>query len=414
VLTNIRKLLTAACVLLLFAAASRASTWEAEIGYDYGTSDTIDETDELDVDYRFNEGFIKLRRRLPPLWEYSATLGQGIRDYEEEESEDELDNTRFSLRNRLARREESKKEIYSLAFDVDYLNKSYENRPEYTYNKTGLGASYWHKIREEYKLGISGKFENIVYLKSDQRDESVESMKLSGEKYFFGEDLTLDGYSRLIYSSRSSFGTHLTNKLGLTMKIGAPHLESLACWAKAGFRNSRINEDYEDDLSYDYFFSEIKLSTVNPINDQLELAPYIVSFSKVYAGEGYDNAGYETRAMLRYYPVPKTSFGLSHTYREKTYTNVKSLSSVKNSYTFSAGFRERGEWGASSRFTRAFYQYTDADEKNEIDSIVTVELDKYLNKELSAHVRGQYKYKDMKEEPDFSLSRWDISAAYRW
>jgi len=401
--------------LVLSTTLASASTWEVEFRHGEGESDTIDETDELESDYSFSTNTFKIRRTFPPLWEYSLTLSQGIRDYDEDEEEDELDNVSFSVKNKLTRKEETDTGITSLSFNIDHLNKNYDNKEEYSYNQTKLGVSTWYKLKNDYKIEFSSSFEDFLYQSSTKEAENVYNAKIGFEKYYWDNDLTFDGYTKIVNSSRQTFGTHITNKTGMSLKIHQPHLSMFRCSARAGFRNSRLNDEFiDDDVSYDYHFSEIKIATTHPLNDQIEARPHLTSFSKQYEGNSYDNAGYETGLTVKYSPTSRFSTSLSYGYRAKEYSSMTSLSHTKDVFSVSATYRERGNWGITGKFTKAFYVFADADEKDELDSIISMELNKYFSDDLNVSLSGRYKFKDYEEKADISQSRWTLGAAYRF
>jgi hypothetical protein len=390
-----------------------ASEWETEADFTSGASDTIDETDEQDADYSFSSSRLKIGKRINADWKYLLMISQGNRDYEEDD--DEFDNSKFIVGNKLKQISETDKEKNSLAIDLEYQNKSFENSPEDTYNRLKAKVTTSWERKDSHRISISTGVSDVRYANSTKEGEDNYEAKAGFRKNFFDRNFIIDGYSRVISSTRATFGTHVTNKLGTETRLNLPHFELIRCSVKFGFRNSRTDEDTVDsDVNYDYYFQEFKNSTRHPLAKRVNLNTSLTSFLKKYIEESYDNCGYETGLSIKSSPLPNFYIKPGYTYREKSYSRMKSLSHFKNLYYVTVGYREKSQWGISSKLSKSFYQFPDSIENDKMETKISVELDKYIDDDSSIYLRGQHRYKDYEEDLDLALSTWKFGINHKW
>ena len=398
-------------ILFAFTAASDAATWEVEFNYRSGKADTIDEEEEVDLDYSFNQSTLKIKREISPLWDYSITLNQGIKRYSEEPN---LNNSNLKIKNGLIYISENDKEKTSRAFDFDYQNKIFENDPYATYSRLKLKARASYKQKNSYKILASGGYSYFHCANITKEVEHFIDGKMGFEKYLLGENLIIDGYSRAITSTRTLFGTQMVNKIGTSAKFTLPYLSSVRAALKSGFRNSREEEELkESDINYDYNFTELSLASEHPIVKRLNARISYQTSTKTYVSGNYDNTGYTAGLSLKYRPIKNFYLRTDYSYREKKYSDVTSLSHLKNYYSLAATYRIKNNWGIKAEITEAFYLFPSSTDKDRTDFSASIAADKYISKNSKVFLEGKYRFKDYKTGDNQNLSSWKIGINLR-
>lgn len=414
--TNNWAFLLAIMFLALLRAPALSYTWEAQFSVDLGSSDTIDEDDEVELDYSFSKNTFKLGRKITPLWEYDLTVSEGRKDYDEEDHND-LDNSRLNIINSVRYENDNSRERDRWAFDVDYENKQFEDDPGSSFNEIDYAVRRSYKLKGSHMWSASGGLSNLMYSDTSREGENIANIKLGFERYFFDDDLTLDGYTNVISSSRSNYGVHMTNKLGTTVVIHQPHISRLRVWCKTGFRNSRFMEEGldDDDTYYDYGFNELSISTKHPIVDGISGDLSYLIFTKEYIGAPYDNSGFQISNSYKYRANSNLFYRVGYSYKGKAYSDTKSLSYNRNQYYVETNYRKKLDWGASLKATKSFYEYPDDQfTKDEVSTRLTLQLSKYFTREIELILAGDYKFKDYEETPDLALTKWHFGSQYKW
>jgi len=377
-----------------------------------GRAETLDDEENFDVDYYFTNNSIMISKEILPLIKYKLTVSSGSKDYAT--SEDGLDNSKLTVKNALAFREEDERALRSSEIYVDWQNKTFSEISDLDYSKTRLGAMTSYKEKGSYKLSCFASAVNFSYLTSSVESENVFDGKIACEKYLFDETLTLNCYSRATSSTRAHFGTQLINSAGAALELPFTNFSEVSASLTAGLRNSRMDEDYEEDLNYDYHFTEFNLGSVHPLTERSSVSPFYAAFEKTYTGGSYNSSGFVTGASFRYSPFENLYSGFDYTYTEKEYPNIDSLSHFKDKYSVFATYRIRKEWGVTGTISEGYYQFPSSDRKDRIESLVSLRVDKYLMENIQAYLNGEYRVEDYFHASDLNLSKWKLGADFKW
>jgi hypothetical protein len=282
------------------------------------------------------------------------------------------------------------------------------------YTKTRAGATTSYKEKASYKISGAAAMVNFSYHDPSIEAENLFDGKVAYEKYLFDRALTLNCYARAISSTRARFGTQLLDSVGGSLKLPFPNFSGIDASFASGVRNSRMDEDYEEDIDYDYHFEEFNISTEHPIADNLSASPFYSAFAKTYTGGSYDSAGYTAGAALKWRPFENFHTRADYYYRQKRYFEMDSLTHFKNKYSISATYRIRLGWGITGKISEGYYEFPFSDSKDRIDSSISIKIDKYLAKNLQAYINGEYRINDYFYASDLNLSKWMLGADYKW
>jgi hypothetical protein len=403
-----------AAYLLLCINAACASTWEVSYDYRSGQADTINEEDGIDLNYDFNKNTLKMKRSLTPVWDYSFLISYDAKDYSDDEDLD-LDNSRFRIRNGLGYTAEDQNTRSTTDYYVDWLNKKFDDSPDYNYYRVIGGAATSYRDKSSHLLGFKAAYNNFTYQNKTRETENIAEGKVNFEKYLMDGSLTLNGYSRILSSTKPLFGTQMVNKLGVAVKVPLEHFSKTSVSLTDGVRNSRMDEDSEDyDLDYDYHSIELRIDNEHPLSDGLTADTKYTTFTKDYLSGDYDNSSYLAGAGIRWYPLKYFHTRFDYYYREKTYQIVESLTYVKNNYALSATLLERDKWSITPRAEVAYFTFKDTFDKDRIDFHLSLEISFDPTENIEISLRGDYRLKDYREATDLRLSTWSFGGAYKW
>jgi len=382
-----------------------ASTWEVEVNYKTGQADTIDETEEIDLDYSFNKTGLRLKTELSPLLNYSLKLDYGTKSYSDDES---LDNSNIGIKNSFSHVEENKNEKNTRRFNINYQNKAYENTPNSSYSKAEIEIETSNKQKDSHKFYGSGGFNWINYSDTSKEAEQIVDAKLGFEKYYYEKTLIFDGYAKIETSTQAKYDKELTYKLGVKYN-------QIKSSIKSGFRNSLDDEEFEDsDLSHDYHYVEFTLSNKHPLAELLEAKTFYQTITKTYISGSYDSTGFTAGLDLKYKTFKNFYIKVGYTYREKYYESVESLSHVKNLYSASANYRIRSNWGIKAELNNAIYSFEKSPEKDRTDTSLAISIDKYLGKTFKLFFEARQRFKDYTDSDDNNLSTFKVGVNSRW
>ena len=387
------KLLIILLTVLILPSTSLA--YRLQGFYESGQKDTIEETDQDDLDYSYQKSRLTISNKLARYLTNTLSCAQEKRDY----TTAALDNKYWQLRNKLEYLKEKGKEKRQLALTLDYKAKEFLQDTSETYDRLKANLRATYKNRDSHLLRAVAGYNHYRFKLNPTKDEDIFSGKLEAEKYCGA--LTLSGYSKLAYSTRAVFGTQTVNKLGFSYKPGWQPFNFIRAGYIFGYRNSRYEEEITD-YDYDYRFSKINLYTRHPLGKKLEAVLKYEGTRKDCVTGNFDNTGYQIENGWKYSPSKDFYAKLRLQYRERLYEAVDRLTHYKNGIELTFKYRQPLSLGLILRLSS--YNFPGASDKSRAETSAEISFKPTPNLSFLYSSR----LKDYYNASDVWLSRWRI------
>lgn len=351
-------------LFLVFAKMIYADWPVVETYYQHGERTTEDIVlDDDDLDYSFNKYYFKvdedLTKRLSLMFNYvdqsrnykiKDELNNNVRDYKNSWDYYFLKDKNSSLK---------------LDVNLSYKTKRYDIKEKLDFNRVKASSQLTYRDEGNWWGAVKGGVEDYSFINNSSKDRDIYYGKVTAKKYFYDERLTLIGNVKLKqydFKTRTDRNEYEA-EAGVDIKTDYNLLEKISIRGEVGERNTIEDEEYEEELDFDYMYTLLKAKTVHQLLERLETSVRGEWKEKKYEEVDYDYNGFlvGNKWKWKYYLASKrkkyfqVSLDLLH--GETEYDIRENSSHYKNGATIELAYKMWGMWSYSVELGGVGYRY---------------------------------------------------------
>lgn len=388
-------------IILLISVPAYASLPTIRTYYQHGerTTEYIIEKDD-DLDYSFNKYYISLDEELSKRLSFMLNYVDYRREYKEE----------TDMNNRIRDYKSAwdyyffkdKEKSLKLDFNLGYREKDYENKEKLDFEKTKVDSQLTYRDKENWWGAIRAGIDYYNFTNDKTKDRYIYSEGITVKKYFDDEHLTLIGAVRLkqVDLKEKNDRDEYELELGTDIKTDYNILEKISLRWLLGERNTIEDEEYEEDLDYDYRYKSARVKTTHKLTETLE-----TSIRGEIKEKNYDNVDYDYNSYLlgnewswKYFLTRKRKkyiqIGLDLVHGQTDYDIMENSSHYKNGITIALAYKMWGRWSYEIEFGASGYRYELEEKDRDVYHTGAAINRKFFDNKFEINLEYDYRIKD--------------------
>lgn len=380
------------------------------------TTEDFEDVAQAD-DYRYQKYYFKFKQELNDRLRYDFTTQVYDKDYEDRE---DLDNITRTIKNNWVNYLKKDK-AQSLKFDVklQYKEKRYNNTPTSEYDETQAQAGITYNRKKNYKVSFFAGIKDIHYLEPTEKDQFAYFGKLGFDKDLFDNKLRLINSAKFERSNREKNDRDRTKydlTTGFDYKVKQAWLEKIAVRSTRARRNTKSEEDRDDDSDYEYWKHYIK--TTHKLSKRLQTSLKYQNFKRDYLISDLDNRGSYLQNTWRYDFIKSTKkalyMSLSLKHKRVDYSLRPEYDYESESYDIKVVYDLKNNLKFTGALQTDFYNYANnASDKKEYYTKLGIEK-AFQDDRLAITLDLKYKYSDYIEKNNKSREAARLTFKYKF
>lgn len=388
-------------IILFIQPPLYASLPQVNIYYQHGerTTEYIIEKDD-DLDYSFNKYYIRIDEELGKRLSFMLNYVEYMREYNEDR---DLNNKIRDYKGTLDYYFFNEKlETLKLDFNIGYRGKAYENREKLNFEKTKVKSQLTYIEKENWWGAVRAGVDYYNFINDETKTRYIYSEGIIIKKYLDDERLTLIGNLKLkqIDIKEKNDKDEYELELGTDIKTGYDILEKISLRGILGERNTIEDEEYEEELDYDYRYKSARIKTVHKLMNTLE-----TSLRGEVKEKGYNDTNYDYNTYLignewnwKYFLTHKrkryiqVGFDLIHS--QTDYDIMEGSSYYRNGAAVSLAYKMWGRWSYGIEFGVSGYRYQLEEKDRDVYYTGAIINRKFLDNRFEINLEYQYRIKD--------------------
>ena len=406
-------------LVLLLPAFVYAGDSEVKTYMETGKRSTDEDFEEATVgeDYKYQKYYFKFKQQVSDVLRYTFISQVYDKDYNERE---DLDNQTRTLQNNWTKYlKDNKEETLKLDVKLKYKQKRYSSSPISQYDQTQVSTGLTYKQKKNYTLNFEAGLKDINYIASGQKDVFSFFGKLGLKKYFLDKKIKWINRAKIEKSARTRNSRDRTKSdltSGLDYKPDLAWLKKIVVRSKFAERNTKSEEDRDDDLDYDYWQHYIK--STHKLSESLQTSLKYQYFKRDYLASNLDNRGYYIQNTWRYDFLKSSEKSLYSNitlqHKRVDYSLTPEYDYKVDSFDIKGVYDLKKNWKFTGSLQTDFYNYQrSTSDKKAYYAKLGIEK-AFLDDNLKLILDLKYKYSDYKQQNNKSFDGARLTVQYEF
>lgn len=390
------------CILPFdFEAAASVLSGYVETG-ESSTAQDYQEEDN-DEDYSYQNYHLRLAQQASPRLGYDLSSFVYNKNYK---AADQLDNRARIFKGGMKYDlKKSKEKTLELGIELDYKQKRFFNNPANEYDRIMTSPQLTLEKSHLYAVSISAGVDIFDYLQAGQKDLTKIFVKTAGKRFFLDEKLVLHSGYKLETAQQNKIERERTKheaQGGIDYVFGLPLIYKFSAQAGWGQRDTKTDEDRDQDLDYTYWRAATQ--TEHKLGPKLDTVFNFRYFKKDYLAADLGHHGFSIGNDWDYEvwddEKRKIAFSLGAEHKEVGYPLRQDNDYRKETLELSAGYQRKKNYKVRAAWEENFYDFDDGT-NDKRRSFFKIGLEKlFLQKDLILSLDFKFRYTDYQERPN--------------